>query len=103
MPEKKSRHPAYMRRCVAKVSKDRGLSAAFAICTSAMQKAGYIEPGSRVQTDAGKKRARQYAARKDFKDREADYELALVKGREEEFAEMFDQYVKETLMENHDG
>lgn len=80
---------------MAKVSADKGLDAAFAICTSAMQKAGYLEPGSRTQTDKGKTRARSYAARKDFKDREADYELALDKGREEDFSRHFLAYIEE--------
>lgn len=92
-----------MRRCVAKVSQDKGLDAAFAICTAAMQKAGYLEPGSRTQTDTGKKRARQYAAKKDFKDREADYETALEKGRAESFANHFLAYIEEQYDETeHD-
>ena len=97
--KKTRQHPAYMRRCVTKVSRDKGLSAAFAICTAAMQKAGYIEPGSRTQTDAGKKRARQYAARKNFRAKEAEYDAALAQGRAEDFAEMFNQYITNTLEE----
>jgi hypothetical protein len=95
MPGKTQKHPSYMRRCVAKVSADKGLDAAFAICTAAMQKAGYLEPGSRTQTDSGKARARHYSAKKDFKDKEADYELALAKGREEDFAAHFLSYIEE--------
>jgi hypothetical protein len=92
-----------MRRCVAKVSQDKGLDAAFAICTAAMQKAGYLEPGSRKQTDAGKSRAKHYSARKDFKDREADYELALDKGRAESFSNHFLDYIEEQYDEKeHD-
>ena len=94
---KANKHPAYMRRCVASVSKSKGTDAAFAICTNAMQKAGYLKPGSREQTDAGKKRARQYAAKKDFKSKEAEYELALKQGREESFEDLFLQYVNEEI------
>jgi hypothetical protein len=93
-----------MRRCVAKVSQDKGVDAAFAICTAAMQKAGYLEPGSRTQTDAGKARARQYAAKKDFKDKEADYERALAQGRAEAaFADHFLAFIEEQYNEaEHD-
>lgn len=96
---KKNDHPVYMRRCVAKVSQDKGLKAAFAICTSAMQKAGYLEPSSRKQTKAGKKRARQFAARKDFKSTQADYETALALGRTEAFSNYFMEYVLESTNE----
>lgn len=95
MPGKTSKHPSYMRRCVAKVSADKGLDAAFAICTSAMQKAGYLEPGSRIQTDKGKSRARHYAAKKDFKSKESDYESALNQKTEEEFSSHFLAYIEE--------
>lgn len=95
MPNKKQTHPSYMRRCVARVSKDKDLSSAFAICTSAMQKAGYIEPGTRTQTKAGVKRARHYSAKKDFKDMEKEYEKALDQGREESFENLFLTYVEE--------
>lgn len=99
MPSNTKKHPSYMRRCVAKVSADKGLDAAFAICTSAMQKAGYIEPGSRAQTDKGKSRARHYAAKKDFKEKEADYTSALSKSREEDFSAHFLSYIEENIDE----
>ena len=94
---KSQKHPAYMRRCVSSVSKTKGLSAAFAICTNAMQKAGYLKPKSRDQTKSGEKRARQYAARKDFKSKESEYELALSRGREESFSESFLNFVIEEI------
>ena len=101
MAKKTQKHPSYMRRCVATVSQEKDLSTAFAICTSAMQKAGYLEPESRVQTKAGKKRARQYAGRKDFKKKEADYERALELGRDESlsFSDYFLKYVEENTDE----
>lgn len=92
-----SKQPVYMRRCVAKVSKDKDLSSAFAICTKVMQDAGYLKPNSRVQTKAGKKRARQYAARKDFKSTEASYQKALEKARTEQFSKNFTDYILENI------
>lgn len=89
------KHPSYMRRCVARLSKDKDLSSAFAICTSAMQKAGYLEPGSRTQTKKGKSRAKHFSAKKDFKDMESEYEKALDLGREESFENHFLNYVEE--------
>lgn len=90
------KQPNYIRRCVASVAPEKGLDAAFAICTAAMQKAGYLEPGSRTQTDKGKARARQFAARKDFKMKDDEYELALDKAREESFALHFLAYIQES-------
>lgn len=93
MPGKKSMHPSYMRRCVASVAKSKDLKSAFAICTSAMQKAGYLEPGTRTQTKDGIKRARHYSARKDFKDKELEYEKALSQTEEELFSQYFYEHI----------
>ena len=75
--------PAYMRRCVASLVEDGyDTNAAFAICNSTMQKAGYLTSGSgQRETAKGKKRKRQLAAQKVTKKRDVMYERALKMAR----------------------
>lgn len=82
----KSSKPDYLQRCVADlVDQGKDLSAAFAICTSTMQKAGYLTKGPGMeQTAKGEKRARQFAQQGDNKKKLAAYERAVKAGRKEE-------------------
>lgn len=82
----KSSKPDYLQRCVADlVDQGKDLSAAFAICTSTMQKAGYLTKGpGMAQTAKGEKRAKQFAAQKDNKGKLAKYEKAVKAGRKKE-------------------
>lgn len=90
MPSKKGKEksskPDYMQRCVADVvGKGKDLSAAFAICTSTMQKAGYLTKGAGMeQTDKGAKRAEHFGAMKDMPKKARAYEKAVKAGRKKE-------------------
>ena len=84
MPEKKSSKPSYLQRCVGDlVAKGKDKEAAFAICTSTMQKAGYLTKGPGMeQTKKGANRARHFSNMKDMPEKAAAYEKAI--GRKEE-------------------
>jgi hypothetical protein len=71
--------PSYMRRCVVDlVNKGHDLSAAFAICTATMQKAGYLTKGPGMkQTKKGKQRQRHFSAKEDAAEYDAAYERIL--------------------------
>lgn len=72
--------PPFMKSCVAQVTaQGHDTSAAFAICTKTMQKAGYIEPGAdqRELTDKGKTAAKSHAAKKTYPARVAAYKGRL--------------------------
>ena len=68
--------PSYMRRCVVDlVNKGHDLDAAFAICNSTMQKAGYLTSGpDQKQTKKGRERQRHFSAKEDFLDYDKEYE-----------------------------
>jgi hypothetical protein len=82
----KSSKPDYLQRCVADlVDQGKDLSAAFAICTSTMQKAGYLTKGAGMkQTEKGAKRAAEFAKQPDNKGKLAKYEKAVKAGRKTE-------------------
>lgn len=75
----KSSKPDYLQRCVSDlVDQGKDLSAAFAICTSTMQKAGYLTKGAGMkQTAKGEKRAAEFAKMPDNKKKLAAYEKAI--------------------------
>lgn len=75
--------PSYMRRCVVDlVRQGHDIGAAFAICNSTMQKAGYITAGpNQKQTAKGRERQRHFSAMKDFDEYEAAYEKLLAQSR----------------------
>ena len=82
----KSSKPDYLQRCVVDLT-DQGkdLSGAFAICTSTMQKAGYLTKGAGMkQTEKGAKRAAEFAKQPDNKGKLAKYEKAVKAGRKNE-------------------
>ena len=82
----KSSKPDYLQRCVADlVDQGKDLSAAFAICTATMQKAGYLTKGPGMeQTKKGAKRAAEFAKQPDNKGKLAKYEKAVKAGRKKE-------------------
>ena len=75
--------PSYMRRCVVDlVNKGHDLNAAFAICNSTMQKAGYITSGpDQKQTKKGRQRQRHFSAMDDAAEYDAAYERILEKSK----------------------
>lgn len=75
--------PSYMRRCVVDlVNKGHDLNAAFAICNSTMQKAGYITSGpDQKQTKKGRQRQRHFSAMDDAAEYDAAYEKILAKAK----------------------
>jgi hypothetical protein len=75
--------PSYMRRCVVDlVNKGHDLNAAFAICNSTMQKAGYITSGpDQKQTKKGRQRQRHFSAMDDAAEYDAAYERILEKAK----------------------
>lgn len=77
--------PSYMRRCVVDlVNKGHDLDAAFAICNSTMQKAGYLTSGpDQKQTKKGRERQRHFSAKEDFLDYDKEYEKILAKARKD--------------------
>ena len=79
----KSKTPVYMRRCVASLVEDGyDTNAAFAICNSSMQKAGYLTAGrGQRETAKGRKRKRQMAAEAITPSRDVVYEEALEMAR----------------------
>lgn len=82
----KSSKPDYLQRCVSDlVDQGKDLSAAFAICTATMQKAGYLTKGPGMkQTKKGAKRAAEFAKQPDNKGKLAKYEKAVKAGRKTE-------------------
>ena len=84
--KEKSSKPDYMQRCVGDlVAKGKDLSGAFAICTSTMQKAGYLTKGPGMeQTAKGAKRAEHFGAMKDMPKKARAYEKAVKAGRKKE-------------------
>jgi len=82
----KSSKPDYLQRCVSDlVDQGKDLSAAFAICTATMQKAGYLTKGPGMeQTKKGAKRASEFAKQPDNKGKLAKYEKAVKAGRKTE-------------------
>ena len=79
MPEKKSSKPSYMQRCVGDlIAQGHDKEAAFAICTSTMQKAGYLTKGPDMeQTKKGANRARHFSNMKDMPEKAAAYEKGI--------------------------
>lgn len=82
--------PPQMKRCVLSVaSKDSksdprsALSRAFAICTSHLQKHGYVKDGSSEATKKGKSAGKSKAAQKGHSGKVAEYEKLLSKARGE--------------------
>lgn len=75
----KSSKPDYLQRCVGDlVAQGKSKEAAFAICTSTMQKAGYLTKGPGMkQTAKGEKRAAEFAKMPDNKKKLAAYEKAI--------------------------
>lgn len=81
--------PIILARCVAKVASNpkfspregSKVSAAFAICTRSLQKAGIFDPGSRTLTAKGKKRNAEKAKEKDTGQRIKTFETLLKKHR----------------------
>ena len=75
----KSSKPDYLQRCVGDlVAQGKSKEAAFAICTSTMQKAGYLTKGAGMkQTAKGEKRAAEFAKMPDNKKKLAAYEKAI--------------------------
>jgi hypothetical protein len=75
----KSSKPDYIQRCVGDlIAQGKSKEAAFAICTSTMQKAGYLTKGAGMkQTAKGEKRAAEFAKMPDNKKKLAAYEKAI--------------------------
>jgi hypothetical protein len=72
------RADAYMRHCVAGVTKGgKGKAAAFAICKAGGNKAGYYEPGTKTKTAKGKKAIRAHARDKAARGKDAAYDRAI--------------------------
>lgn len=77
--------PSYMRRCVVDlVNKGHDLNAAFAICNSTMQKAGYLTAGpGQKQTKKGRERQRHFSAMADAAEYDREYEKILAKAKKD--------------------
>lgn len=83
---RKKRHtPVQLKRCVRAVAKKHGgdVSKAFAICTSQLQKGGYLKIGSQEPTKVGQRAGRSKAAQKGHADKVAEYEKFLALARQE--------------------
>lgn len=86
LPKMEQKHkPLPLKNCVTSVAAKYGgdTSRAFAICTTSLQKAGELKPGSQELTAKGKKMAKKLARSKGADAIVADYEKALAAGREE--------------------
>jgi len=88
--EARKQTPPQLKRCVRAIvdkemeGEDRtpeamraAISKGFAICTSQLQKSGYLKVGSQKPTKAGKQAGRSKAAQKAHMDKVADYERML--------------------------
>jgi hypothetical protein len=72
------RSDAYMRHCVAGVTKGgKGKARAFAICKAGGNKAGYYKPGTKQQTAKGKKAIRAHGRDAAAKTKDAAYARAI--------------------------
>lgn len=99
MPGKEHKNPTYMRRCVADVvGQGKDTSSAFAICNATMQKAGYLTAGpGQKQTAKGKTRAKHFAAMKDQKLKDDEYEAALGESEKRHGASTLSQLAESLL------
>ena len=80
--EERRRTPPQLKRCVTAVAKKDGdTSRAFAICTSSLQRKGYLKPGSKEPTKKGMKAGRSKAADLTHAKKLSDYEQLLAFAR----------------------
>lgn len=83
--EAKHRTPVIVQHCIGKVTKRFGgsreaVSKAYAICIAAMQKNGFIVPGTMELTSKGKTREKEHIQEPDAGAKKAGFEAALAKG-----------------------
>jgi len=72
------RADAYMRHCVAGVTKGgKGKARAFAICKAGGNKAGYYQPGTKQQTAKGRRAIRAHGRDAAAKTKDAAYKQAI--------------------------
>jgi len=89
-----------MKRCVraivdksGNVSRD-SISRAFAICTSSLQKKGYLKKGTNRPTKKGMQRGKSKAAEKGHKEKLQDYESMLAAVKTESKENLFEKFKK---------